>query len=437
MRDTGVLCHITSLPSGTLGPDAFNFVDLLADAGVTVWQVLPLTPPDVHGSPYASTSAFAGWVRLCDPSFEADPDQELVQQWLEVNAHWAWDWALYDVLKELNDEKPWFEWPSKLRDRDPATIDAILKEQMPRIRGRIMNQVRFSRDWAILRHYAAEKGVRMFGDLPIFVARDSVDVWVRPHLFHDDVVAGVPPDYFSEDGQRWGTMLYDWDQHRMEDWTWWRMRMDRICSMFDIVRIDHFRGFDSAWAIPVGDETAKNGEWQGAPSDEILYAIMDVAQGKIIVAEDLGIIPESVTDLRKQFGLPGMAVLHFAFDDENSDNPHRPENITEDRIVYTGTHDNDTTEGWIQSGSDGRRERVRSLGLRGESTSQTLIRLALESASPLAMIPLQDILELPSAARMNTPGTEGGNWAWRFDWKQFAETWPAFTMRATRAPRGE
>lgn len=300
-----------------------------------------------------------------------------------------------------------------------------------------MNQVRFSRDWAILRHYAAEKGVRMFGDLPIFVARDSVDVWVRPHLFHDDVVAGVPPDYFSEDGQRWGTMLYDWDQHRMEEWTWWRMRMDRICSMFDIVRIDHFRGFDSAWAIPVSSLTGKDGAWQDAPSDEILYAIMDVAQGKMIVAEDLGIIPESVTDLRKQFGLPGMAVLHFAFDDENPDNPHRPENITEDRIVYTGTHDNDTTEGWIQSGSDERRERVLSLGLRGESTSQTLIRLALESASSLAMIPLQDILELPSAARMNTPGTEGGNWAWRFDWKQFVETWPAFTMRATRAPRGE
>ena len=185
------------------------------------------------------------------------------------------------------------------------------------------------------------------------------------------------------------------------------------------------------------EETGKAGVWQDAPSDEILYAIMDVAQGKMIVAEDLGIIPESVTDLRKQFGLPGMAVLHFAFDDDNSDNPHRPESITEDRIVYTGTHDNDTTLGWWKSSSPERRERVQAMGLAGESACQTLIRLALESASPLAMIPLQDILELPSEARMNTPGTEGGNWAWRFDWTEFPEAWPEFTARATRVPRGE
>jgi 4-alpha-glucanotransferase len=432
MKETGVLCHITSLPGGTLGPDAFTFVDLLADAGVTVWQVLPLHPPDVHGSPYAATSAFAGWPRLCDPSFEADPDAELIQQWLEVNAHWAWDWALYDVLKELHDEKPWFEWPAELRDRDPAIIDAVLKEQMPRVRGRIVNQVRFSRDWAILRHYAKEKGVRMFGDLPIFVARDSVDVWVRQHLFQEDVVAGVPPDYFSEDGQRWGTMLYDWDQHRMEDWTWWKMRMDRACSMFDILRIDHFRGFDSAWAIPAGDDTAKNGEWQEAPSDEILHAILDVAGGTEIIAEDLGIIPESVTDLRRQFGLKGMSVLQFGFDDENPDNPHHPANLGGDRIVYTATHDNDTTASWGTTA----RPRLAEVGLKGESASQTLIRLALESPSPLAMIPLQDILGLADA-RMNTPGTEGGNWAWRFTWDQMIATWPAFTAHGSREPRAE
>ena len=192
MREAGILCHITSLPSGKLGPDAFTFIDLIAEAGVSVWQVLPLTPPDEHQSPYASTSAFAGWVKLCDPSFEDDPDHELIRDWLSVNAHWAWDWGLYDVLKEIHDEKPWFEWPEPLRDRHPEAIDEAMQKHMPRIRGRIVNQVRFQRDWMILRHYAAQKGIKLFGDLPIFVAKDSVDVWVRPHLFRHDVVAGVP-----------------------------------------------------------------------------------------------------------------------------------------------------------------------------------------------------------------------------------------------------
>lgn len=428
MRESGVLCHITSLPSGTMGPDAFTFADQIAAAGATVWQVLPLTPPDIHGSPYASPSAFAGNVKLCDPTFEADPGGELVREWLAVHAHWAWDWALYDVLKQMHDETPWFRWPAEFRDRDPETIQKVMAEQMPRIRGRILNQVRFSRDWAILRHYAKEKGVRMFGDLPIFVARDSVDVWMRPHLFQHDVVAGVPPDYFSEDGQRWGTMLYDWQAHREEDYTWWKMRMDRICSMFDIVRIDHFRGFEAAWAIPEGDETARNGAWQTAPAEEVLQAILDVAGPTEIIAEDLGIIPESVTELRRSFGLKGMSVLQFGFDDDNPDNPHHPDNLGPDRIVYTGTHDNDTSARWGLED----RERLQAVGLSGETVCETLIRLALDSESPLAVFPLQDLMGLEDG-RMNTPGTEAGNWAWRFDWAD----WPDLTGRVSRGPRGE
>ncbi|MCS5536163.1 MAG: 4-alpha-glucanotransferase, partial [Candidatus Poseidoniales archaeon] len=332
--------------------------------------------------------------------------------------HWAWDWGLYDVLKEAHDEKPWFEWPEPLRDRHPEAMEEAMEKHLPQIRGRIMNQVRFQRDWMILRHYAAEKGIRLFGDLPLFVAKDSVDVWVRPHLFHHDVVAGVPPDYFSEDGQRWGTMLYDWTAHREEDWTWWRMRMARTCGLFDLVRIDHFRGFESAWAIPTGDENAKNGCWMEGPGDDILQAIIDVAGDTLIVAEDLGIIPESVTDLRKRHNLPGMSVLHFAFDDENADNPHRPENITKDSVVYTGTHDNDTTMGWWEVGSDERRERVMEIGLAGETPCDTLIRLAMESPAPLAIVPVQDILRLGSDARMNTPGQTTGNWTWRFQWQE-------------------
>ncbi|MDP6325019.1 MAG: 4-alpha-glucanotransferase, partial [Candidatus Thalassarchaeaceae archaeon] len=287
--------------------------------------------------------------------------------------------------------------------------------------------VRFQRDWMILRHYAAQKGVKLFGDLPIFVAKDSVDVWVRPHLFHHDVVAGVPPDYFSEDGQRWGTMLYNWDAHREEDWTWWRMRMARICGLFDLVRIDHFRGFEAAWAIPQDEETARNGQWMEGPSDDVLQAIIDVSGDTLIVAEDLGIIPESVTELRKRHNLPGMSVLHFGFDDENEDNPHRPENISKDCIVYTGTHDNDTTMGWWNEASSERKLRVIETGLAGENACETLIRLAMESQAPLAIVPLQDILQLDSDARMNTPGKSTGNWTWRFDWPELAEgNWNVF-----------
>ena len=427
MREAGILCHITSLPSGKLGPDAFTFIDLIAEAGISVWQVLPLTPPDEHRSPYASTSAFAGWVKLCDPSFEYDPDHELISDWLSVNAHWAWDWGLYDVLKEIHDEKPWFEWPEPLRNRHPEAIEEAMQTHMPRIRGRIVNQVRFQRDWMILRHYAEQKGVKLFGDLPIFVAKDSVDVWVRPHLFHHDVVAGVPPDYCSEDGQRWGTMMYNWDAHREDEWTWWRMRMARMCGLFDMVRIDHFRGFESAWAIPVGDETARNGQWMNGPGDDILQAIIDVSGDTLIVAEDLGIIPESVTELRKRHNLPGMSVLHFGFDDENEDNPHRPANLSKDRVVYTGTHDNDTTMGWWESASSERKVRIGEVGLAGENACDTLIRLAMESQAPLAIVPIQDVLQLGTKSRMNTPGKATGNWSWKFEWPELlAGNWNVF-----------
>ena len=281
-RRAGVLCHITSLPGegavGTLGPDAFTFVDLLAQAGVTVWQMLPVTPPDQHSSPYASTSAFAGWTDLCDPSLSVAPDDQMIATWLSQNAHWAWDWALYDALKAENDGASWTKWPEPIRHRQVEALQEAGTRLAEQIRERIVEQVRFQRDWMILRHYAAEKGVRLFGDLPIFVAHDSADVWTRPHLFQLDedgqpsVVAGVPPDYFSENGQRWGTVLYEWDAHKAEDWTWWRLRMARICEMFDMVRIDHFRGFESAWAIPSSASTAKQGEWQDGPGADLLFA---------------------------------------------------------------------------------------------------------------------------------------------------------------------
>ena len=430
MRRGGVLCHLTSLPSGKLGPDAFTFIDLLSEAGISVWQMLPISPPDEHGSPYASPSAFAGSIELCDPSFEEGPDQEFITGFLEENGHWAWDWALFDALKEENNGAPWIEWPDDIRTRDTTALAAAAKRLHGEVQKRIELQARFERDWLILRHYADSRGVQLYGDMPIFVAHDSADVWARPHLFQLNqdgtpaVVAGVPPDYFSEDGQRWGTVLYNWDAHAMEMFTWWRLRISRMRSLFDFVRIDHFRGIDSAWAIPANDDHARNGEWQAGPGDAFVKTILTVTEPHSLFAEDLGIIPDSVKMLRKRHGLAGMAVLHFAFDDENPNNPHRPENIQEDQIVYSGTHDNDTTVGWWKNSPAERRTRVLEHLEKGEKPHDTLIRLAMNSPARLAVIPLQDVFGIEG--RMNTPGTPHGNWQWKFEWDQFdVSAWEA------------
>ncbi len=395
---TGILCHITSLPNG-LG-DGEKFIDYIVNYGANAWQMLPITPPDEHGSPYASPSAFAAWDSL-GQSLRLDLDEE--EYWLE-------DWLLYEAIKEKFDGRPWFEWPEEYRDRHPSALATITTDSQ--------KQARFMGRWKEVQDYAVSKNVSLIGDLPIFVAHDSADVWAHRELFLLDsdgmpeVVAGVPPDYFSEDGQKWGTVLYDWDAHRRENWRWWKERMARMMRLFDIVRIDHFRGFHSAWAIPASDGNARNGKWLEGPKDELISALIEVCgDHDCIIAEDLGIIPKEVTELRKRHNLQGMSVLQFAFDDNNKDNPHKPENITSDRVVYTGTHDNDTTLGWW---NEKQRKRLIPYMEDGENVCKTMIRLARESPASMAIIPLQDILELGSEARMNTPGTAHGNWSWKF-----------------------
>lgn len=399
-QNVGVLCHITSLPNGL--EDGERFIDYIVNYGANAWQMLPITPPDEHGSPYASPSAFAAWDNL-GKSDQVDLSEE---------SYWLEDWLLYEKIKEKFDGKPWFEWPEEYRDRHPSALVSITTDAK--------EQSRFMGRWKEVQEYARSKDVSLIGDLPIFVAHDSADVWAHRELFLLDsdgmpeVVAGVPPDYFSEDGQKWGTVLYDWDAHRSENWRWWRERMARMMRQFDIVRIDHFRGFHSAWAIPASDENARNGEWLEGPKDELISALIEVCGNhECIIAEDLGIIPKEVTELRKRHNLQGMSVLQFAFDDNNKDNPHKPENITSDRVVYTGTHDNDTTLGWW---TEKQRKRLKPYMKNGETVCQTMIRLARESPANLAIIPLQDILELGSEARMNTPGTAHGNWSWKFTW---------------------
>ncbi|HJN55815.1 MAG TPA: 4-alpha-glucanotransferase, partial [Candidatus Poseidoniales archaeon] len=387
--EVGVLCHLTSLPGpgehGTLGAHAFMFVDKLAEAGVTVWQILPLTPPDEHASPYASHSAFAAWTELRDPAIHEIPNDDMIEDWITANEHWCHDWALFSVIRSMHDGIPWTKWPVQLRDRHPDALRSIEAESASNIRQAIIDQVSFQRDWDVLRCYAAERGVRLFGDVPIFVAHDSADVWADRTLFQLDaqgmpaVVAGVPPDSFSEDGQRWGTVLYDWDVHRDDEWSWWCRRTAHMCARFDIVRIDHFRGIEAAWAIPPECDTAVDGAWQAGPGNDLIQAICEVAGPDRIVAEDLGVIPSSVIEMRRRWGLPGMAVLQFGFEDDSPLNPHRPVNITHDQVVYTGTHDNDTTMGWWSAATDEQRARVNAYMIEGETPCDTLIRIAVES----------------------------------------------------------
>ena len=410
-HQSGILCHMTSLPSAKLN-EGYRFVDWLQENGFSYWQMLPLTPPDKYRSPYASPSAFAGWTDLSD-SEQGNP--------LVEDAYWLKDWALFCVIKENQGGKPWYEWSEPLKNRNPealAEFDHLLEPYMNQ-------QQTFTAEWDALRTYANNNDIKMIGDVPIFIAHDSADVWAHRELFQLDddgyptYIAGVPPDYFSETGQVWETVLYNWEAHEREEWKWWEERMKRMFRMYDIVRIDHFRGFHSNWAIPYPEETATNGHWQDGPGDKLFNHIMTlVSSADQIIAEDLGIIPKEVIEFRKRHNLRGMSVLQFGFSGDVETNPHHPSNVQEDQIVYTGTHDNNTAEGWFVSASDEEQQHLRSLAQPGESIAQTLVRLAQSTHSPISIIPLQDYLGLGEEARMNVPGQKGKNWSWKFTWQE-------------------
>ncbi len=409
MEGKGVLCHLTSLPEQSLSA-AVTFLDWLKDNGYTSWQMLPLTPPDKHGSPYASPTAFAAWPELMSAA-EKEPMKE--------DDYWLDDWALYAALKDAHNPQPWYEGPSPLRDRDPGALDRYRQSAAVHL----AQQQRFQGAWNKLAAAAKGSGVSLVGDVPMFVAHDSADVWAHRELFQLDDdgmpvhVAGVPPDYFSEGGQKWGTVLYNWEAHEKDGWRWWKERMKRMLRLFDVVRIDHFRGLHSNWAVPVEDTDARSGFWQDGPGDELLNAILpDMEDPGSILAEDLGIIPDEVIELRRRFGIPGMAVLHFGFDGQEM-NPHHPLSIASDQVVYTGTHDNNTTLGWWKALDVETKQRVQEHLREGEAPSEGLIRMALESSGCGVMVPLQDVLGLDASSRMNTPGTFDGNWKWRFGWQ--------------------
>ena len=410
-KKKGVLCHLTSLPNQNL-EDAKKFIAILSENNVNAWQMLPITPPDNHNSPYASSSAFAGWDELITSNNQVSAKED---------SYWIDDWALFCSIKSHFNDIPWTKWPIELRDRHP---DALAEwREKAEYKSKILNQNKFQAGWDELHNFANKKNVSLIGDVPIFVAHDSADVWAHRHLFQleDDgnpsLVSGVPPDYFSEDGQKWGTVLYQWDAHENENYKWWKERISRMLNLFDVIRIDHFRGFHSAWAIPIEDKHARNGFWQEGPGQKIIEKIIETAgSSNRIIAEDLGIIPKEVIELREKNKLKGMAILQFGFEGDLSKNPHFPKNIKQDLVVYTGTHDNDTTKGWLENLDQSSFSRIKNIADTEEINVDTIIKLALSSNSELVIIPLQDILRLDSESRMNTPGTIENNWKWKFLW---------------------
>lgn len=474
-RSSGVLLHPTSLPGpfgiGELGQYARAFVDWLALAGQKYWQVMPLGPTGYGDSPYQAFSAFAGNPYLIDlnalrehglledkdfnvlPEFnpgKVDFGQQYVwrNQMLErayaryafgdaqhlkpdfdafkaEEADWLDDYALFMALKNAHGGLPWNAWEPGTRDRDPQVIASArtrLKEEIERVK---FIQFLFFRQWTVLRRYAAEKGIEIIGDIPIFVAMDSSDAWAnRDQFYFDDqgqptVVAGVPPDYFSETGQLWGNPLYNWDVMDRDGYQWWIKRFQGSLKLFDVIRIDHFRGFAASWEIPFPAETAIHGQWVPARGHEMFEAVRNALGTLPIIAEDLGVITPDVETLRDDFDFPGMAVLQFAFGGGDfSVNDFLPHNLRENQVVYTGTHDNDTTRGWWRNADELERHNFRvytSSDPTEDTFAAQLTRMAFESRARLAVVPLQDLLNLGTEARMNLPGTTGQhNWTWRY-----------------------
>jgi 4-alpha-glucanotransferase len=409
--------------------------------------MLPLGLPLVGLSPYQCASAFAVNPALFSLEDKSSPrvDMRRFVGWRNRQRHWLDDYARFIIIKAVHGGASWPDWPVPLRDRDPQALAAFDAAHAVALKIVMVDQYRAAMHWQRIRAAAAVRGIELFGDMPIFVAHDSADVWAHRHLFlldaegHPTVVAGVPPDYFSATGQRWGNPHYNWPAMLADGFAWWRARLAAHFEWFDLVRIDHFRGLVAAWEIPAQEPTAIHGTWIPAPGAALLQAIVDEMGELPLVAEDLGIITPEVTALRHQFGLPGMSVLQFGFD-AHADNPHKPENVQPDTVYYTGTHDNDTTAGWWSSLPDEVRHQVmQQMGVEDPAAlPDAMIDTVLHSRAALAMLPLQDVLQLGSAARMNTPGTSSGNWSWRFEWDALPpELAPRLLQQLQKAHRCE
>lgn len=481
-RCSGVLLHVTSLPAahgiGDLGPAAHEFVDFLAESGQKIWQVLPLSPTGYGDSPYQCFSAFAGNPLLIDllklqdqgrlesKDFAAAPqgatdcvdygeviafkqpllrkaaqdffinqnpaDSSAFEIFCKENSGWLDDYALFMAGKDAHRGAVWTEWDAGLSQRDPIALSQWRKKLSPEIEMHKFTQFEFFRQWQNLKNRCRRHGIRIMGDIPIYVAHDSSDVWAHRELFQLDqrgrstVVAGVPPDYFSATGQRWGNPIYHWDVSARSGYRWWIDRFRASFKLFDMVRLDHFRGFEAYWEVPAGASTAIEGKWVKGPGRNLFEVLRREFKELPVVAENLGVITPEVENLRGEFGFPGMSLLQFAFGNDPQGPSFRPHNYTRDLAAYTGGHDNDTTVGWWTSTGIGEstrttedirkeREFAKSyLGFENETIHWVFIRAILASVAAIAIVPLQDILGLGSAARMNLPGTTSGNWKWRY-----------------------
>ena len=417
-RRAGALLHMGSLDAA-LGRGGRGFVDWLAAAGFSVWQVLPVGPTGSDGSPYWVRSDYAGNPAFIDHNEWPDSKSSEYATFVDTSGHWLEDYALFEVLSFVHGGAPWWSWAPELRDRAPEAISRVRQQYAAEL-GRVRDvQFAFFVQWRRLREYAHSRGVRLFGDLPFYVAPDSAEAWAHRDQFqldangHPIAVAGVPPDYFSETGQLWGNPLYNWDGMRHDHFKLWRARIAAQMQRVDVLRIDHFRALAAHWAVPAGAPDARGGQWRTTPGEELMGLLWDDLGDLPIVAEDLGVITPDVEALRKGFGLPGMRVLQFAFSGEST-NPHLPHMHDRDSVVYTGTHDNDTTLGWYSTLPEHARHQVDFfLRLTPGSMPDALIRSALGSVGALAILPVQDLLSLGSEARLNTPGTSTGNWSWR------------------------
>jgi 4-alpha-glucanotransferase len=452
-RAAGVLLHLTSLPGphgcGDLGAEAYAFADFLAGAGVRWWQMLPVGPAGYGDSPYQAHSSFAGDPLLLDPDAlgggrtlpasaradfegarvvrehalrESPAPPRALAAFRRRHADWLPDWTLYAAIKAEHDGAAWSEWPAPLRDRKPAALAAARARLAGEIAHHEKAQWAFDEQWRALRAHCAARGVALLGDVPIFVAHDSADVWANRQLFHLDaagrptVVAGVPPDYFSATGQRWGNPLYRWPAHRRHRFAWWIRRMRAALARFDAVRLDHFIGFTRYWEIPAGEETATRGRWRPGPGAALLDALRRGLGGKLpLVAEDLGAVTPAVKALRDRFSLPGLRVLQFAFGDDPSAPDFVPHAYPRATVAYTGTHDNNTTAGWHADEATPAERAAFAAYLGGEPREPhwDMIRLVMMSVANLAVMPAQDLLGLPASSRMNRPGIAAGNWRWR------------------------
>lgn len=478
MRECGILLPVASLPSrygiGAFSKEAYEWIDSLKQAGQSVWQVLPFGPTGYGDSPYQSVSTFAGnpyfidletlidkklltkeecescdWggsesyvdyekmylsrYKLLRKAYERadlknDPDYMV---FLKKEKDWLLDYCLFMAIKNAQNGKCWIDWPEELKDRHSKAVKEAEKELAEEVGFYSFQQYCFTTQWNKLKEYANEKGIQIIGDVPIYVALDSSDAWANPEMLQFDedynpkAVAGCPPDAFSESGQLWGNPLYDWKKLKKDNYGWWVQRMSHSLKLYDVVRIDHFRGFDEYYAIPYGDETAENGEWEKGPGMELFRALHKEIKELRVIAEDLGFLTESVLEMLKESGFPGMKVLQFAFDG-SEDSSYLPYKYDSNCVVYTGTHDNETTKGWLENlqGHDLKfvREYINCYEQPVNDCVWALIRTALSSVAELAIIPIQDYLCLGNEARMNAPSTLGDNWKWRLTKNQISET---------------